>query len=148
MHFTPQQLLTDATNRSEENEAKKYINTEPPEDYILDLIQTKINTEDCKQKGWIMEGYPVTKSQALALQSSGILVDKVIILEAETQHLHPRAVQQNTVEKFEQALQSYQKNIKGVFECYKAIAKRVPVGDELLGAFDSIKTYLDSKNPV
>lgn len=36
------------------------------------MIQERLKLFDCVKKGWVMEGFPQTREQALALQSLGI----------------------------------------------------------------------------
>ncbi|KAJ3044659.1 Adenylate kinase 8, partial [Rhizophlyctis rosea] len=37
---------------------------EAPEAIMLELISTRLKKKDCMDRGWILEGYPLTKSQA------------------------------------------------------------------------------------
>lgn len=46
------------------------------------LILERIQKDDCKNKGWILEGYPRTREQALVLQAEGVLADHWVHLQA------------------------------------------------------------------
>ena len=44
-----------------------------PDATIIDLIQKRLAESDAVQKGWLIEGFPRTKNQALSLQTSGFI---------------------------------------------------------------------------
>jgi len=45
---------------------------------VIDLITKKIMELEEKKQSWIIQGFPRTKAQALALQKLGIIPDKII----------------------------------------------------------------------
>lgn len=51
-----------------------------PDDLINDIVFQKLNSAECQAKGWLLDGYPRTKAQALSLQSHGIYPDKCVLL--------------------------------------------------------------------
>ncbi|XP_033099160.1 adenylate kinase 8-like [Anneissia japonica] len=53
-----------------------------PMDLWVKLIQARLKLFDCVKKGWVMEGFPVNRGQALALQEVGIAPKHYVILEA------------------------------------------------------------------
>lgn len=61
-------------------QAKSYLDSdqELPEQIALPLIAARTNKADAVASGWILEGYPTTRVQALALQSSGVLPTHVL----------------------------------------------------------------------
>lgn len=61
-------------------QAKTYVDAgeELPEQIAIPLIASRINKSDAIQIGWILEGYPTTRAQALALQAGGILPTHVL----------------------------------------------------------------------
>src|SRR6185437_16443455 len=44
-----------------------------PDHVAIPLISSRVNKQDCLNHGWVLEGWPNTRAQALALQSGGIL---------------------------------------------------------------------------
>ncbi|GMF19587.1 unnamed protein product [Phytophthora lilii] len=52
-----------------------------PDDIVQDLVLNRLNQPDCKARGWLLEGYPRTDTQARVLISHGARPDVVAILE-------------------------------------------------------------------
>ena len=50
---------------------------------VIDLVKKEVELLELDQKYWIIEGFPRTKPQALALQKSGIIPDRFILLNVE-----------------------------------------------------------------
>ncbi|XP_065916646.1 adenylate kinase 8-like [Dysidea avara] len=53
-----------------------------PAQLATDLVVNRLKQEDCQTKGWVMEGFPNTREQALVLQSAGVLAKHFVHLEA------------------------------------------------------------------
>ena len=47
-------------------------NQDIPTEVWVELIKARLKLFDCVKKGWVMEGFPQTRHQALALQAQGI----------------------------------------------------------------------------
>ena len=45
---------------------------------VIDIVKKKISDCERDKKDWILEGFPRTKRQALALQQMGVIPDKII----------------------------------------------------------------------
>ncbi|KAJ8039275.1 Adenylate kinase 8 [Holothuria leucospilota] len=65
-------------------EAKQCLqNNQPvPTDLWVKMIEARLKLYDCVKKGWVMDGFPETREQALALQAVGISAKHYIVLEA------------------------------------------------------------------
>ncbi|PIK58709.1 putative adenylate kinase 8-like [Apostichopus japonicus] len=65
-------------------EAKKHLqNNQPiPTDLWVKMIQARLQLYDCVKKGWVLDGFPETREQALALQAVGITAKHYVVLEA------------------------------------------------------------------
>ena len=50
------------------------------DEIVIDLVQSHIEECERKKTGWILEGFPRTRLQALALQNIRIIPDKVFML--------------------------------------------------------------------
>ncbi|XP_077904654.1 adenylate kinase 8 isoform X4 [Ictidomys tridecemlineatus] len=53
-----------------------------PGPLLIKLIQQRLTDEDCVKKGWILDGIPETREQALVIQTLGIAPRHVIVLSA------------------------------------------------------------------
>ena len=64
--------------------AQQYINDGKlvPDDVIVSIVKERLAKPDCA-KGFILDGFPRTTAQAVALTESGIRIDKVLSLEVE-----------------------------------------------------------------
>lgn len=51
-----------------------------PDDILIGIIQDRLKEDDCKN-GFILDGFPRTIPQAEALDSMGVVIDKVIDIE-------------------------------------------------------------------
>lgn len=63
-----------------------------PDELVISLVKEKLNTPECKQNGWLLDGFPRTKAQAYAMQIAGILPTHVILLNVPDEVLTDRAV--------------------------------------------------------
>ena len=48
---------------------------------MIELVKMQIELLEKDQKSWIIEGFPRTKKQALALQSMDFIVNKFVLLD-------------------------------------------------------------------
>ena len=64
---------------------------------VIKLVKGQIEALEREKKSWIIEGFPRTRKQALALQKMGLVLDKFILLEVE---------KQQSIEKVKSNLQS------------------------------------------
>ena len=55
-------------------------------------MKEKLNTPECKKHGWLLDGFPRSKTQALAMQVAGILPTHVILLDVPDEVLMDRAL--------------------------------------------------------
>ncbi|CAD7700857.1 unnamed protein product [Ostreobium quekettii] len=74
-------------------EAKKYMDASEtvPDHIFLEVVTCRLRKPDCDNKGWLLDGFPHTQSQAMGLKQQGFLPDKVIFLESEHALLLNRA---------------------------------------------------------
>lgn len=64
--------------------AEQYINDGKlvPDDVIVSIVKERLSKPDCAN-GFILDGFPRTTAQAVALTESGVKIDKVLSLEVE-----------------------------------------------------------------
>jgi len=91
-HLTTQNLIDEADVASRDR-MKKYIAKEQavPADLWVKVISERMQLYDTQKKGWVLEGFPETREQAMALQISGIYPKHCIVLEAPDTVLIERA---------------------------------------------------------
>uniref|UniRef100_A0ABI7ZVB6 Nucleoside-diphosphate kinase n=1 Tax=Felis catus TaxID=9685 RepID=A0ABI7ZVB6_FELCA len=56
--------------------------TKVPSTLLVRLIQERVSEEDCIRRGWILDGIPETREQALMIQTLGITPRHVIVLSS------------------------------------------------------------------
>ncbi|XP_062237603.1 adenylate kinase 8 isoform X3 [Platichthys flesus] len=69
VHVTPESLLKDQSELS----------TQLP---VEQRVHQRLREVDCFNRGWVLEGIPQTRLQALTLQQAGVVPEHVVILEA------------------------------------------------------------------
>lgn len=83
VHVSLTQLIEEDTTKSgEEARACSKAGKGLSPQLTTELITNRLKKEDCQTKGWVMEGYPETREQALYLQSAGVLAKHFVHLEA------------------------------------------------------------------
>ena len=63
-----------------------------PDEIITHLVIDRISHSDCIERGWILDGYPRTKTQAESLKQLGIVPDLVVLLKVPDSELVERVV--------------------------------------------------------
>ncbi|XP_039660267.1 adenylate kinase 8 isoform X4 [Perca fluviatilis] len=65
-------------------QARQYIlkEQELPAELLVRLVQQRLNEIDCFNRGWVLEGIPQTRLQALSLQQAGVIPEHVVMFEA------------------------------------------------------------------
>lgn len=87
--------------------AKSYIDQGAlvPDELVIDILKSRLNEDDCKEKGFLLDGFPRTISQAEALEEflddAGVKIDKVINLHVPDEEIMARAINRRTCENSE-----------------------------------------------
>ncbi|KIY93766.1 adenylate kinase 3 [Monoraphidium neglectum] len=55
-----------------------------PDDVIVDMIKDRLAQQDVAERGWLLDGYPRSASQAEAIEKEGIRPDLFLLIEACT----------------------------------------------------------------
>lgn len=85
-------------------EAKSYMDKGAlvPDELVVNILKARISEADCKEKGFLLDGFPRTISQAKVLDeflnSEGVSIDKVINLEVPDEEIMSRAINRRTCE--------------------------------------------------
>lgn len=53
-----------------------------PDDVIIGIVMDRLKEQDCKN-GYILDGFPRTIKQAEVMETSGIVIDKVLVLDVK-----------------------------------------------------------------
>ena len=76
-----------------------------PDELIVDILKSRLQEEDCKAKGFLLDGFPRTISQAEALEDflndAGVSIDKVINIHVPDEEIMARALNRRTCENGE-----------------------------------------------
>eukprot|EP00245_Coleochaete_scutata_P017902 TRINITY_DN9029_c0_g1_i1.p1 TRINITY_DN9029_c0_g1~~TRINITY_DN9029_c0_g1_i1.p1 ORF type:complete len:321 (+),score=70.73 TRINITY_DN9029_c0_g1_i1:158-1120(+) len=63
-----------------------------PDDVVVTMVKARLAQRDAQEKGWLLDGYPRSASQAAALESGGIRPDIFVVLEVPDEILVDRVV--------------------------------------------------------
>lgn len=61
-----------------------------PDEVIINLILERLKEQDCVENGWLLDGFPRTHAQALALQEAGVVPDIFVYLDVKDEILVER----------------------------------------------------------
>ena len=67
-----------------------------PDDLVIKLILNRLKQEDCESRGWLLDGFPRTKTQADALFDAGIIPDVFLVLDVPEEVLVERVTGRRT----------------------------------------------------
>lgn len=48
---------------------------------MVDMVKGRLTMKDCDQKGWLLDGYPRSASQAEAIEKEGIRPDVFLLID-------------------------------------------------------------------
>jgi adenylate kinase len=67
-----------------------------PDDVIIGIVKDRLEEEDCKTMGWLLDGFPRTQAQAKALEEAGVTADCFLFLDVPDEVLVERVVGRRT----------------------------------------------------
>jgi len=122
-----------------------------PDKIVVKLLSERLVKPDCVEKGWVLDGVPVTKGQAQQLVAEGHVPDKVVYMAAPDDTIVKSVPAGEDAFERKKALaaklQIYRRNIDGVGPIFSHISKELKVENAYAEA-DACKTmvaFLDSK---
>lgn len=76
------------------NKAKEFMNAGQlvPDEIVTAMVAARLSREDAKQRGWLLDGYPRSLSQAQSLENMQIRPDIYIVLDVPDEILIDRCV--------------------------------------------------------
>jgi adenylate kinase len=100
VHLSTGDMLRAAVKAETElgKKAKEFMNAGKlvPDELIIGVVKERLNQDDCKCRGWLLDGFPRTKSQADALIASGMIPDAFILLDVPEDVLVERVTGRRT----------------------------------------------------
>jgi len=63
-----------------------------PDEVMIGIVKSRLAESDCKEKGWLLDGFPRTGVQAQAMEDAGIKADKFLLLNVPDDVLIERCV--------------------------------------------------------
>jgi len=78
--------------------AKEYMDSGKlvPDEVIIGVVKDRLESDDCKKSGWLLDGFPRTQAQAAALADAGVSADCFIFLNVPDDVLVERVVGRRT----------------------------------------------------
>jgi adenylate kinase len=67
-----------------------------PDEVIIQIVSERLQQNDCRERGWLLDGFPRTKAQAEHLTRMGIKADVTILLNVADSELIQRVVGRRT----------------------------------------------------
>jgi adenylate kinase len=67
-----------------------------PDEVIIGVVKDRLEQDDCKTKGWLLDGFPRTQAQAKALEEAGVTADCFLFLDVPDEILVERVVGRRT----------------------------------------------------
>lgn len=61
-----------------------------PDALIIQMVKNRLDQDDVRAKGWLLDGFPRTKAQAQALQDAGVIPQVMVLLEVPDEVLVER----------------------------------------------------------
>ena len=58
--------------------------------YMIQVIQKRVEYADCQRNGWVLEGFPQTRGQAMLMAKKGLLPSNLFLLRAPIETVYTR----------------------------------------------------------
>lgn len=138
-----------------------------PDELVVPLLKTAIETDECKNRGWIIEGYPlnrvrasvfkyncinfaVLQEQGSVMLRNGILPNKIILLDIEKEvakkRILTRLEDSQTGRKDESAVEHsiniYFRNMNSTVDLFKESMHIVSSEQEPDAVWEQVKSFL------
>jgi hypothetical protein len=57
-----------------------------PDEVVVEMVKSRLAADDVKQRGWLLDGYPRSASQAEAIEAEGIRPDCFLLIDVSIVH--------------------------------------------------------------
>jgi len=97
VHLSTGDMLREAVRRNGSHvgkAAKEFMDRGElvPDDVMIQIVRERLDQEDCKSRGWLLDGFPRTKAQAVSFAEMGLEADVVLFLDVPDKDLIERIV--------------------------------------------------------
>lgn len=146
-----------------------------PDEVVVEMVKSRLTMKDCEQKGWLLDGYPRSASQATAIEKEGIRPDVFLLIDVPESALIERVVgrrldpvsgeifhmkfkpppkeiesrliqrSDDTEEKAMTRLQTYNENVNSVLGFYTGVLSKIDGTRSMDEVFRDIMKVLDAK---
>jgi adenylate kinase len=100
VHLSTGDMLRAAMKEGSElgMKAKEYMDNAQlvPDELITNVVCERLQQEDCQSQGWLLDGFPRTLPQAMALESAGMVPDCFLLLNVPQEALVERVTGRRT----------------------------------------------------
>ena len=100
IHLSTGDMLREAVKEGNDVglKAKKFMDNGQlvPDELITNVVCARLKQKDCAEKGWLLDGFPRTMSQAEALKGAGMNPDCFILLDVPQEVLVERVTGRRT----------------------------------------------------
>lgn len=131
-------------------EAKSFMDSGSlvPDELVIGILKDRIAEDDCKN-GFILDGFPRTVPQAEALESMGIVIDKVIEIHVPDEKIQQRLSGRRVCESCGASYHIDYKPMKTMGVCNKCGGKAVQrKDDEPATILERLKIYHTQTAPL
>ena len=181
-HLSTGDMLREAVRRGSEigDIAKSYMDSGQlvPDEIMIQIVTERISQPDCRQRGYLLDGFPRTPAQAEALSKMGISADIFVFLNVPDSELIARVVgrrldpvtgkiyhmkyfpppedvrerltqrSDDTVENMTNRLQQFHHNVNAVRSYYEDVLVEVDGTGSPDSITDRILNEIESKMPT
>lgn len=113
---------------------------------VSNLVIQRLQQSDCKSQGWILSDFPATTSQALALQRSGCVPNKLIYIDHEVDNIRFFCISglRITAESANTLIMEWKKKMDAVVDFYKDSIHYIDGRQGIAHVIDNSLQYLSS----
>uniref|UniRef100_M4F537 adenylate kinase n=1 Tax=Brassica campestris TaxID=3711 RepID=M4F537_BRACM len=112
-----------------------------PDEIVVMMVKDRLSQTDSQQKGWLLDGYPRSSSQATALKGFGFQPDLFIVLEVPEDILLERVVGRR-LDPAKLRLKTHNQNVSDVLSMYDDITIKIKGNRSKEEVFAQIDTAL------
>ena len=112
------------------------------------MLIEEVSSGDCKTKGWVLDGAPLTQTQALEMESAGIYVDAFIQLSLSDAEIFGRIDKDATPEDKKNTinqLRNHKANITGLTQIYNDELYCVGTSKSTIEVHNDVVNYIKDK---
>ena len=148
-----------------------------PDTVVIGMVKERLQERDCVQRGWLLDGFPRTATQVLALKEQGIEPDKFVLLDVPDALLVERCVgrrsdpvtgkiyhmtsnppppeivsrltqrSDDTAEAMGKRIKMYHENVNSILDYYTSVGRRINGARGKDEIYDEVRGFLNGAIP-